>query len=215
MAAKASGSKPTAKKEPPKKAATGSQVVKKPDTEQIILTHVGFGMVAGAIPLPIVDVVAITAIQMEMLVQLAKVYKVDFNLERGKSLATSVIGASFGSFLGRVGASAVKAVPAVGTILGIGSQVVMAGASTYALGKVFDAHFSGNGTLLDIDLEKMRKDFESWLQKGKEVAEKAQKKASEDEVMATLEKLKTLKDKGVISNEEFQAAKKSLLAKVT
>ena len=204
-----------AKKEQPKREESKKEVQPAPNTEQIILNHVGFGMVAGAIPLPIVDIVAVTAIQMDMLSQLAKAYKVDFNLERGKSLASSIMGAGIGSFLGRVGASAVKAVPAIGTILGIGSQVVLAGASTYALGKIFDAHFSGNGTLLNVDIEEMRKQFESWLPKGKQVAEEAQRAESEDSVMATIEKLKTLKDKGVISDEEFKSAKKDLLAKVT
>jgi len=172
-------------------------------------------MVGGAIPVPIVDIVVVSAIQMDMLVQLATVYKVDFNLERGKSLASSIMGAGLGSFLGKLGASAVKSVPGLGTILGIGSQVILAGASPYALGKVFDAHFSSNGNMLNISIDEMRKQFDSFLQKGKEVAEGLHKKESEDEVMKTIEKLKVLNDKGVISNEEFAQAKKDLLAKVT
>jgi uncharacterized protein (DUF697 family) len=205
-----------AKKEESKQESANEDTASKThNTEQIILNHVGFSMVAGAIPIPIVDIVAVSAIQMDMLVQLAKEYEVDFNLERGKSLASSVMGAGLGSFLGRLGASAVKSVPGLGTILGIGSQVILAGASTYALGKVFDAHFSSNGNMLNINVEEMQKQFDSLLQKGKDVAEGIRKKESEDDVMATIEKLKALKDKGAISNEEFAAAKKDLLAKVT
>jgi len=198
-----------------KESAAKDSSKDKPNTDQIILNHVGFSMVGGAIPVPIVDIIVVSAIQMDMLVQLATVYKVDFNLERGKSLASSIMGAGLGSFLGRLGASAVKSVPGLGTILGIGSQVILAGASTYALGKVFDAHFSSNGNMLNINVDEMRKQFDSFLQKGKEVAEGLHKKESEDEVMKTVEKLKALNDKGVISNEEFAAAKKDLLAKVT
>lgn len=151
---------------------------------------------------------------MDMLSQPAKAYKVDFNQERGKSLASSIMGAGLGSFLGRVGASTVKAVPAIGTILGVASQVVLAGASTYALGAIFDAHFRNNGTLLNVDLEEMRRKFESLIPKGKEVAERMQRQQSEDDVMATIEKLKALKDKGVISEDEFKFSKKELLQKI-
>jgi len=116
---------------------------------------------------------------------------------------------------GVLGTSAVKAVPAIGTILSIGSQEVLAGASTYALGKIFAAHFSGDGTLLNVDIEEMRKQFEAWLPKVKQVAEEAQRAQLEDSVMATIEKLKALKDKGGISDEEFKAANKDPLEKVT
>jgi len=204
-----------AKVEPAKQKTQETETSKAPDTEGMILNHVGFSMVAGAIPVPLVDIVAVSAIQMDMLGQLAKAYNVDFNVERGKSLAGSIMGAGLGSVLGRLGASAVKAIPGVGTILGIASQVVLAGASTYALGKVFEGHFASNGTMLNINLDEMRRRFDSLLQKGKEVAEGMQRKQSEDEIMATIEKLKALKDKGAISDEEFKSAKKDLLSKVT
>ena len=51
----------------------------KKNADRIINTHLGFAMVAGAIPVPIVDIAAVTAIQMDMLNQLAKTYEVDFN----------------------------------------------------------------------------------------------------------------------------------------
>ena len=182
--------------------------------EKIVMDHVGFSMVAGAIPFPIVDIVAVTAIQVDMLKQLARTYGIDFNLERGKSLASSIMGATVGSLLGRAGASALKAVPGVGTILGIGSQVIFAGASTFALGKVFQSHFEENGTLLSIDLEEMKKQFESFFNKGKEIAKNLKGKQRKDEVLETIEKLKDLKDKGVITEKEFESTKKELLEKI-
>lgn len=92
-----------AKSQAAKDEESKKEVEAVPNTEHIILNHVGFGMVAGAIPLPVVDIVAVTAIQMDMLSQLAKAYKVDFNLERGKSLASSIMGAGIDSFVGRFG----------------------------------------------------------------------------------------------------------------
>jgi uncharacterized protein (DUF697 family) len=151
--------------------------------EAIIRQHVGFSMIAGAVPAPVIDIVAITAIQIDMLRQLADAYHVKFEEERGKSIAASLMGATAGTFLGRVGASVVKIVPGIGWLLGIGSQVILAGASTYAIGKVFQAHFSEGGTLFNFDIDAMMKPLREFFEQGKNVAEKmkAEKEATDTE----------------------------------
>ena len=95
--------------------------------EKIVMNHVRYSMVAGAMPFPLVDIVAVSAIQVDMIKQLADLYGVDYSQERGKSLTSSIVGATFGNFLGRAGASLLKFIPGIGTILGIGSQVLFAG----------------------------------------------------------------------------------------
>lgn len=77
------------------------------------------------------------------------------------------MGATPGSIIGRTGASALKAIPGIGTILGIGSQVVFAGASTYALGKVFQSHFDENGNLFNLNVDKMKDRFKGFMDNGK------------------------------------------------
>jgi uncharacterized protein (DUF697 family) len=81
-------------------------VKKTPD--DIIRQHVGFGTIAGAIPIPVVDIASVTAIQIDMIRQLANVYEVDVNEERGKSLVGALVASGVGVTLGRFGASAVK-----------------------------------------------------------------------------------------------------------
>lgn len=192
-----------------KEKSSGDISEKNPDT--IIRNHVAFSMVAGAIPLPIVDIAAVTAIQVDMLHNLADHYNVDFNLERGKSLVSAFIGAFIGTSVGRIGASAVKAIPGIGTLLGIGSQVVFSGASTYAIGMVSNNHFKKNGTLFDFDIEKMKKPFKDAFEAGKDFAKKIQNEKNEDDVLETIKKLKAMKDSGVISDKEFEVTKKKLL----
>jgi uncharacterized protein (DUF697 family) len=109
--------------------------------EQVINDHVGFSMIAGVIPFPVVDIAAVTAIQMDMLKQLAGHYHLNFNRERGKSIASSLFSATIGSTLGREVASLLKVIPGSGTILSICLQVVLAGATTYALDRIFAYHF--------------------------------------------------------------------------
>ena len=182
--------------------------------EKIVMQHVKYSMVAGAIPFPLVDIAAVTAIQVDMIRKLAALYKVDFTQERGKSLASSVIGATVGDVLGRAGASMLKFIPGIGTILGVGSQVIFAGATTYALGKVFETHFEDHGTLSDVNMNELKSQFKAFFNKGKDIAKNLRGKQNRAEVLETIEKLKELKDNGAITEEEFESSKKELLSKI-
>jgi uncharacterized protein (DUF697 family) len=187
----------------------------KPETEsspseKIIHNHIAFSMIAGAIPVPIVDIVAVTAIQVDMIHQLAELYSVDFNKDKGKSIATSLTGTTFA----RLGASAIKTIPGVGTWLGVTFQVILAGASTYALGQLFNNHFSSKGNLFDFDTEAMKKKYEEYVEKGKKVAENLYKEQKSSDNLDTIEKLHKLKESGAITEEEFEKAKQSILDKI-
>lgn len=151
---------------------------------------------------------------MDMLHQLASSYDVNFNSERGKSIVSALISSTVGINLGRMGASVLKVVPGIGTFLGIGSQVILAGASTYAIGKIFQNHFQNNGNLFDFNVDSMRSKFEEFLDSGKKMAEEKQKKSNKNDILETIDKLKELKDKGVITEAEFNKTKKELLDKL-
>ncbi len=182
--------------------------------DEIIGQHVTFGMIAGAIPVPIVDIASVTAIQLDMIHQLSKLYDIDYDDERGKSLVGALIASGIGVSIGRAGASMVKALPGVGTILGIGSQVIFSGASTYAIGNVFKQHFESGGNLFDLDTVKSADAFKSFFDLGKEYAKKKEKIQSKEEIFETLETMKDLHEKGVITQEEFEKTKAELLKKI-
>lgn len=179
-------------------------------SEDVINIHWKFAMVAGAMPIPIVDVALVTGVQLDMLSKIADIYGIDFNQERGKSIALALVGTSFG----RLGASAIKAIPGVGTILGISSQVIIAGATTYAVGKVFQEHFQSNGNLENFDVKKMESEFTRFFNIGKEKSKKAKEYESADDILKTIERLKTLKENGSITDSEYQKAKEELLKKL-
>ncbi len=176
----------------------------------IIHNHVIYAMTAGAIPVPLADFVAITAIQNDMIRQIAGEFGVPGDCNQGKTLASSIIGTS----LAKIGASAVKAIPGIGTVTGIAAQVVLAGASTWALGRVFQEHFREKRSFTDFDLGSLKKQYRSLLNKGKEVARDLNKKTSADDVYHTIEKLKELHEKGAISEKEYESTRKGLLQKV-
>jgi uncharacterized protein (DUF697 family) len=83
--------------------------------DTIIRNHVIWSMGAGLIPVLIADIFAVSALQLDMIRQLCKVYDVDFSETQGKAIVTSLTS----STLARIGAgSLVKLIPGVGSLLG-------------------------------------------------------------------------------------------------
>jgi uncharacterized protein (DUF697 family) len=207
--------------------------------ETIVRNHVLFSMGAGAIPVPVADVLAVSASQLDMIRQLCKVYDVDFSETQGKAIVSALTA----STLGRIGAASIgKLIPGIGTILGGIANAVLAGASTYALGQVFKSHFDTGGTILDFDADRLKKMYKEQFEKGKKVAEELRKqheakqkaetaeqpaaselvpdqpaaaassKSTNDaDIITRLKELGELKANGIISEEEFEKMKKRIL----
>ena len=179
--------------------------------DRIIHTHTLWGMGAGLIPVPMFDILAVSAIQIDMLKQLAEAYDSDFTENLGKTFVTALTGGTFA----RVGASLIKAVPGVGTLVGGASMSVLSGASTYAIGQVAKRHYETGGNLVDIDLNSARKRYDEALERGKRVVgDLKEREAESKDVYASLERLSDLKQKGVITEEEFETKKREMLERL-
>jgi uncharacterized protein (DUF697 family) len=107
--------------------------------------------VAGLIPLPFVDVVAVGGLQLQMLRRISQIYDVSFSDNRGKALIASLAGSMIPATSGMGAASAFKAVPLVGTLASGFVMPVLSAGATYAIGKAFIQHFETGGTLLDFN----------------------------------------------------------------
>lgn len=183
----------------------------------IIKSHVLWSIGGGLIPLPLVDMAAVTALQVSMLEQLADLYGISYNRSIGKSFVAALTG----STVAKLGASLVKAIPGIGSIIGGVAMSATSGASTYAVGQVAVGQFEAEGTLEDIDLDQAKEAYEEAFEEGKEVVDELEKEkkagkqeSSREDVLKTLEKLGELKEKGVLSDEEFEAQKKKLLERL-
>jgi uncharacterized protein (DUF697 family) len=134
--------------------------------------------VAGLIPLPIVDVVAIGGLQVQMLRRISQLYGVPFSENRGKALVASLGGALIPASSGIGAASALKAVPFLGTLASGFVMPVLSAGATYAIGKAFIQHFASGGTLLDFNppdyREFVRAQKEMWDSKAKSSARGAE-----------------------------------------
>ena len=107
--------------------------------------------VAGLIPVPVVDAVAVGALQLQMLRRISKIYDVPFSENRGKAVIAALAGALIPASSGIGAASVLKAVPVFGTIVGGFVMPVLSAGATYAIGKAFIQHFASGGTLLDFN----------------------------------------------------------------
>lgn len=181
---------------------------KQEQADKIVRSHVIWSLGGGLIPVPLFDLAAVTAIQLDMLKQLASLYEADYEGSKGKAFVSALTGSTFA----KIGASIIKAIPGIGTLLGGVSMSALSGASTYAIGQVIITHLETGGHFLDVDLDSVKTAYNEAFEKGKKFVEdlKGEEKAGED-VYAALEKLGELKEKGVITEEEFEAKKKKLL----
>jgi len=194
--------------------------------DKIIRNHIVWSMGAGLIPVPIADFFAVSAIQLDMVRQMCKLYDVDFKETEGKAVISSMTG----SGLARLGARvAIKFIPGIGSVVGGVTMAVLSGASSYALGEVFKKHFETGGTFLDFDIDRLTKMYKEKFEKGKKVAEKIKREQErkqevvekveyqeaaqkeQKDVISKLVKLGELKEKGILSDEEFAAMKKKLI----
>ncbi len=149
---------------------------KEKNIDDILKKHSYWAVGAGLIPVPIVDIAAVTAIQLDMLKQICSFYEMDYSEEQGKAWISALVSSTMSSVVARVGASAVKSIPVVGSIIGATSMSIISGASTYALGKVFINHFEDGGTLENLDKEKVKEFYKEKVKEGKDIAKKLKDK---------------------------------------
>ena len=191
-----------------------NQEIRTSNANSVIKNHMIWSMGAGFIPVPIADLFAVSAIQLDMIRQLCKVYDISFKETEGKAIITALTG----SGLARLGARAIKFIPGVGSILGGITLAILSGASSYAIGEVFKKHFETGGTFLDFDPDRLKKYYNEKFEKGKALAKQMQDdQAIKDESassVAMVEKVKELaklKEQGLITDEEFVKMKQRLI----
>lgn len=132
----------------------------------------------GLLPVPLVELVAITAVQVKLIKELSDHYGVPFSNELAKSSVVSLLGSLGGMAISKVLAvSFLRVVPVVGPLFAAVSLPVVSAGVSYAIGRVFISHFEMGGTLLDFDPEAVRDYFKSQFEEGVKQADSDKKEA--------------------------------------
>ncbi|HEX4410915.1 MAG TPA: YcjF family protein [Xanthobacteraceae bacterium] len=129
--------------------------------------------VAGLIPVPVVDVLAVGGLQVQMLRRISQIYDVDFSENRGKALIAALAGTMIPATSGMGAASALKFVPVVNILAAGFVMPVLSAGATYAIGKAFVQHFESGGTLLDFNPP----DYRDFVKAQKEMWDSRKKKS--------------------------------------
>ncbi len=179
--------------------------------DAIVRSHVMWAIGAGLLPVPLADLAGVTAIQMDALKQLAANYGVDYSEAGGKRFVTALAGGT----VARIGASAVKLIPGIGSVIGGLSMSALSGASTYAVCQVAINHFKTHGDFLELDIEDAKTAYRSALEKGKSIVSSLTPKSDEAlKMYEQIDKLESLRDDEVLTDAEYEAKKADLLAKI-
>ena len=136
------------------------------------------------VPVPLLDLAGITALQIKLVHSLAKLYDVPFKEDIAKSLVAALLSGASTILLIKGLVSLAKAIPVLGTLAG-GSIAISGASVTYAVGEVFIRHFESGGTLLDFDPKQVKDLFQRLLKKDKATAETVQEAVAETPVDST------------------------------
>lgn len=155
----------------PESASVAEPEARLTQAEAVIHRNVLWSLGAGLLPIPVLDVAVVTAVELKMLKELSAIYQVEFSHKIAQKIIYSLLVSAGAVGVGcLVGSSLSKFIPLVGTTLGVVSGPVLIGAFTHGLGRVFLMHFESGGTLLDFDAVAMRQYFKAEFEKGREVA---------------------------------------------
>ncbi len=187
-------------------------MIMKEEAERIVKKHAVLSMTAGFIPIPIFDIVTVTAMQVDMLQQLAILYEVDFSNESGKTFVSALTGGA----IAKIGSSLVKSIPGVGAVVGGLSMAAISGASTYAVGEIACIYFEKKENLADIKLDKVKGLYNDAIKRGKEYISgfaggDVDVDDNELSVHSKLQQLKQALEDGLINEDEYKSYKKKLL----
>ena len=146
-----------------------------PDAEQveaILRNHIYGAMGVGLVPIPIVDFVGFSAIQLDLIRALSKEYNVPFKATEAKEIICALIGGGAGVAGSTLLASLVKFIPLIGTTTGALSATIIGGAVTYATGRLIIRHYDKGGSLDNFNTDGATEAFDEVVAEGKVIAAK-------------------------------------------
>jgi uncharacterized protein (DUF697 family) len=110
---------------------TGVEDINLTRASEVISSSVKWSIGAGLVPFPVLDLVALGAVQTRMLIDLSDVYGQPFGKESAKTIVSVLLGTLVpGAAAGAVMGSAIKTAPLGGTLAGMVSMSAFGAAAT-------------------------------------------------------------------------------------
>lgn len=141
--------------------------------DAIIRKRVYGAIALGFVPMPLVDLAGLTAIQVELLHALCKAHSIPFKEQWAKSAVSSLLTSGVTVLAVPALSSLLKVIPVVGLPMAAATISASSAATTYALGKVFDRHFRNGGNLGNFESDRYKAYFNEKMEEGKKLFKKA------------------------------------------
>jgi uncharacterized protein (DUF697 family) len=109
--------------------------------KKIVERHRTYAAVGGLLPLPIVNIASVTAVNVRMVQQLSELYQVPFQRDRARAMIVSLVGGAVPTGFGVATSSTLMFIMPGGVLVGLGVSAITAGALTRAIGQVFVESF--------------------------------------------------------------------------
>lgn len=136
---------------------------------QTVTSWAKWASMAGFIPLPALDIMAIASLQTFMIKELCQVYGIAFKKEIVSSVVASLVTSGVSTIVsGKLVSSVLHPIAFVGSTLGAITLPAISYATTYALGEVFIKHFEANGSIDDLEVETYDNFFKQKIAQAKE-----------------------------------------------
>lgn len=132
------------------------------EASKIVSSALGWSAAAGFVPVPVLDVAALGAVQVKMVVDLSALYGEKSSNELARGIVSVLLGTLAPLKLTEIAlVSGAKALPVIGTVIGSLSMAAFGTAATYAIGKIFIRHFERGGTIATLDAEAVKEDLKA------------------------------------------------------
>lgn len=145
------------------------------EADRLIKEHTLYSASSGFIPIIGLDIMATTAIQMELTRKLCELYHLKYEEGQLKSLLNALVGSTFARISAMGTKSLFKMIPGVGSMVGGVIVGAYAASSTYASGEVFKMHIENGGTLNDFDGKAMQKYYKIKIEEGLQMVDQWKK----------------------------------------
>ncbi len=109
--------------------------------KRIVDRHRNYAALGGLVPLPVVSIASLTAINVRMVQALSELYGVPFQRDRTRSLIVGIVGGAVPAGLGSATSSTLMWVVPGGLLAGMGVSAISAAALTRGIGLVFIESF--------------------------------------------------------------------------
>ncbi len=147
----------------------------------LVKQYCGWSAGAGLVPIPVLDVAALTVVQVKMLRRLTKLYGLKFSENDGKTYVSSLLSSLTATSLGVSAAGrGLMFFSGIGRLVGFLAMPVFAAAFTWAVGRIFIYHYESGGSFFSFDPEKMTLHFRELYKDASTISERWKREVEEE-----------------------------------